>query len=145
MAVRAGAPKPDITTVAALRSTLLAAKSIAYSDSASGVYVSTVLFRTLGIEAQVRPKAREIKSERVGNVVARGEAEIGFQQVSELLPVPGISFVGPLPPEVQKVTVYAAGIVRGAAHPGAAKALIAYLASPKAIPALRASGLEPPR
>jgi len=143
MAVRAGAPKPDISSVDAFKRALLAAKSIAYSDSASGVYVSTELFRRLGIADEVMSKSREIKSERVGNVVARGEAEIGFQQVSELLPVPGIEFVGPLPPELQKITVFSAGIVTGAKEPEAAKALIAFLASPAAAGAITRSGMEP--
>src|SRR5687768_13637106 len=87
--VRAGAPKPDISTVDALRRTLLAAPSIAYSASASGVYVSTELYKRLGIEAEVAPKSRRILSERVAAVVARGEAEIGFQQISEILGIPG--------------------------------------------------------
>jgi molybdate transport system substrate-binding protein len=144
LAVRAGAPKPDIRSVDAFRTALLDAKSIAYSDSASGVYISTVLFQRLGIADQVRSKSREIKSERVGNVVARGEAEIGFQQVSELLPVPGIDFVGPIPDEVQKVTVFSAGIATTAKKPDtAARALVRYFASARAIPAIVRSGLEP--
>jgi molybdate transport system substrate-binding protein len=143
MAVRGGAPKPDISTVEALKRALIAAKSIAYSDSASGVYVSTELFQRLGIADELKAKSREIKSERVGNVVARGEAEIGFQQISELLPVQGIDFVGPLPPELQKMTVFSAGIATGAKEPSAAKALITFLASPAAIPAIKKSGLEP--
>src|SRR5262245_47322385 len=109
VAIRAGAPKPDITTIDALRRTLLAAKSIAYSASASGVYVSTELFQRLGIADQVMSKSRRIDSARVGEIVARGEAEIGFQQISELLPVQGIDYIGPLPAEVQKVTVFSAG------------------------------------
>jgi molybdate transport system substrate-binding protein len=143
MAVRAGAPKPDISSLEAFRRALIAARSIAYSDSASGVYVSTELFQRLGIADAVLPKSKEIKGERVGNVVARGEAEIGFQQISELLPVQGIDFVGPLPPELQKITVFSAGIAVGAQDPGAANALIEFLASPAAIPAIKKSGLEP--
>jgi len=143
MAVRAGAPKPDISSVEALKQALIAAKSIAYSDSASGVYVSTELFQRLGIADELRAKSREIKSERVGNVVARGEAEIGFQQISELLPVHGIDFVGPLPPELQKITVFAAGIAVTAKEPSAAKTLIEFLASPASVAAINKSGLEP--
>ena len=105
VAVRAGSPKPDISSVDALKRTLLQAKSIAYSSSVSGRYLSTELFQRLGIADQIMLKSRRIEGERVGAVVARGEAEIGFQQVSELLPVPGIDYVGPLPPEVQKVSV----------------------------------------
>jgi molybdate transport system substrate-binding protein len=142
LAVRAGAPKPDITSVAALTRTLLQAKSIAYSASASGVYVSTELFQRLGIADQVMAKSKRIESERVGAVVARGDAEIGFQQISELLPVPGIDYVGPLPPEVQRVTVFSAGIAVGARQPAAARALIMFLASPKVAPAVKKSGLE---
>lgn len=143
MAVRAGAPKPDISSVDALKRTLLAAKSIAYSDSASGVYLSTVLFPRLGIADQIKDKARMIPAEPIGGVVARGEAEIGFQQLSELKPIPGIEIVGPLPPEAQKLTVFAAGIVTGAKEPQAGAALIAFLASPAAAVAISNSGMEP--
>ncbi|HVH29297.1 MAG TPA: molybdate ABC transporter substrate-binding protein [Vicinamibacterales bacterium] len=143
MAVRAGSPKPDISTVAALTQTLLRAKSIAYSASASGVYLSTEMFQHLGIADQVLPKSRNAQGERVGALVARGEAEIGFQQVSELLPEPGIDYVGELPPEVQRVTVFSAGIVVGAKQPAAAKSLIEFLASERAIPVIRKTGLEP--
>jgi molybdate transport system substrate-binding protein len=142
MAVRAGAPKPDISTVAALTRTLLDAKSIAYSASASGVYVSTELYDRLGIADRVRDKSRRIVSERVGAVVARGEAEIGFQQVSELIPVAGIDYVGPLPAEVQRITVFSAGIGTGA-RADLARALIGFLASPAAVPAIVRSGLDP--
>src|SRR5688572_19446329 len=113
MAVRRGAPKPDIGTVDALKRTLLQAQSIAYSASVSGEYLTTVLYQRLGIADQVMPKSRLIGGgERVGAAVARGEAEIGFQQMSELLPVPGIDHVTPLPPEAQKVSVFSAGVAR---------------------------------
>src|SRR5438445_4161682 len=143
MAVRAGAPKPDISSVDALKRTLLEAKSIAYSASVSGQYLSTELFPRLGIADRIMGKSKRIEGERVGAVVARGDAEIGFQQISELLPVPGIDYVGPLPPEVQKVTVFSAGIGARAKHPDAARALILFLASPAATPAVRKSGLDP--
>jgi|GEM_PF-157328 len=143
IAVRAGAPKPDISSVDALRRTLLAAKSIAYSDSASGVYVSTELLQRLGIADQVASKSRMIPAEPVGAVIARGEAEIGFQQISELKPIAGIDLVGPLPPAVQKFTVFSAGIVAGAREPEAAKALITFLASPAAAAVIRDRGMEP--
>jgi len=144
MAVRAGAPKPDISSVEALKRTLLQAKSIAYSDSASGVYISTELYQRLGIADQVASKSKRIpSSERVGTVVARGDAEIGFQQISELLPIKGIDYVGPLPQDAQRVTVFSAGIAVGAKEPEAAKALIAFLASPAATAAIKKSGLEP--
>ena len=143
MAVKAGAPKPDISTVDALKRTLLAAKSIAYSDSASGVYLSTELFPKLGIADQIKSKARKIEADPVGGVIAKGEVEIGFQQISELLPVKGIDIVGPLPPGAQRVTVFAAGIPSTSKHPEAAKALIQWLASKVAYPAIKKSGLEP--
>lgn len=142
MAVKAGAPKPDISTVAALRATLLSAKSIAYSDSASGVYLQNELFPKLGIADQIKDRAHMIPGDPVGGVVARGDAEIGFQQISELKPIPGIDIVGPIPPEVQKVTIYAAGIAAGSQHVAEAKALIGYLASGAAAPAVRATGME---
>ena len=143
MAVRRGAPKPDISTVDALRRTLLEATSIAYSASVSGVYLSTELFQQLGIADRVLPKSRKIEGERVGAVVARGDAEIGFQQISELLPVPGIDFVGPLPQAVQRVTVFSAGIGANARNPDLAKRLIDFIASPAAVPAIEKSALEP--
>ena len=143
MAVRAGSPKPDISSVDALKRALLQAKSIAYSASVSGLYLSTELFQRLGIADQIMPKSRRIEGERVGAVVARGEAEIGFQQTSELLPVPGIDYVGPLPPEVQRVSVFSAGVAVGAGDSDAAHALIRFLASPAAARAITKSGMEP--
>ena len=123
MAVRRGTPKPDISTVDALKRALLQAESIAYSAQVSGVYLSTELFPRLGIADQVMKKSKRVEVGRVGVVLARGEAEIGFQQISELLEVPGIDYVGPLPAEVQRVTVFSAGIAVGARNPNAARAL----------------------
>ena len=143
MAVKAGARKPDISTVDALKRTLMAAKSIAYSDSASGLYLSTELFPKLGIADQIRGKSRKIEADPVGEAVARGEIEIGFQQISELRPVKGIDIVGPLPPGAQKVTIFAAGIPATSKHPAEGKALIQWLASPAAYSAIKASGLDP--
>ena len=143
VAVRAGAPKPDIRSVEALKRALLAAKSIAYSASASGIYVSTELFQKLGAADQLLPKSKRIESERVGAVVARGDAEIGFQQISELLPIPGIVYLGPLPDSVQKVTVFSAGIAVNAKSAGNARALIRYLTSPAVRPVIIKTGLEP--
>jgi molybdate transport system substrate-binding protein len=142
VAVRAGAPKPDIRSVEAFKRALLEAKSIAYSASASGRYISTELFPRLGIADQVMGKSKQILSERVGAVVARGEAEIGFQQISELLPIPGIDYVGPLPPELQEITSYSAGITVDAEEPEAARALIQFLVQ-SAAPAIAKSGMEP--
>jgi molybdate transport system substrate-binding protein len=144
MAVRAGAPRPDIGTVEGLKRALLGAKSIAYSASVSGDYVSTELYQRLGIADQVSGKSRRIEGgERVGAVIARGEAEIGFQQMSELLPIPGIDHVTPLPPEVQKVSVFSAGVAASTRDVDAAHALIRFLASPEAADAITKSGLEP--
>jgi molybdate transport system substrate-binding protein len=143
VAVRKGAPKPDISSVAALRQTLLQAKSIAYSASASGTYVSTELFARLGIADQVKGKSRRIESERVGAVVARGEAEIGFQQVSELLPIAGIDYLGPLPGEVQQVSIVTAALATKATARTAARELIDFLVSPAAASTIHKSGLEP--
>ena len=145
MAVRAGAPRPDISSLDALKRTLLAAKSIAYSDSASGVYLATELFPKLGIADQIKGKARKIEADPVGGVVARGDAEIGFQQISELRPVKGIDIVGELPPGAQRVTVFAAGIPATSKDPKAAKEFIRWLASPAAWVTIKKSGLEPIR
>src|SRR3977135_2173991 len=147
MVVRAGAEKPDIGSVEALRSTLLAAKSIAYSDSGSGTYLSMTLFPKLGIAEQVAGKSRKVRGppsgEPVAAVVARGEAEIGFQQVSELIHVPGISFVGTIPTEVQPMTFFAGALTSTVQQPEAARALIRFLASPEAGPAILKAGLMP--
>jgi molybdate transport system substrate-binding protein len=141
--VKSGAPKPDISSADALKRALLAAKSIAYSDSASGVYVSTEMFQRLGIAEAVKDKARKIPAEPVAGVVARGDAEIGFQQISELRPVPGVDIVGPLPSELQTVTIFSAGVATVSREPEAGKALIKFLASPAAGAAIIKSGMEP--
>ena len=143
MAVRAGATKPDISSVEALKRALLNAKSIAYSASASGVYLSTELFPKLGIADAIRSKSRRIESERVGTIVARGDAEIGFQQLSELLPIAGIDIVGPLPEGAQRVTMFSAGIATGSKNLEAAKALIRFLSSSAVAPVITRSGLDP--
>ncbi len=143
IAVRAGAPKPDISSVEALTRALKAAKSVAYSDSASGVYVSTELFSRLGIADEMKGKARMIPATPVGEVVAQGEAEIGFQQISELMPVKGIDIVGQLPAEVQKITIFSAGISTTSKEPDAAQSLIKYLSSAQAAPVLAKAGLDP--
>ena len=143
VAVRAGTPVPDISTAAKLRTALLAARSVVCSDSASGVYVKSELFKRLGIEAEMASKARVIPATPVGEIVARGEADLGFQQVAELLPVQGITFAGRLPADVQKMTVYSAGIATGARHPEAGRALIGYLSGPAAATVLETMGLDP--
>jgi len=143
MAVRAGARKPDISSVEALRRTLLDAESVAYSASVSGDYLVGDLFPSLGIAGEMAAKGRRIERERVGDVVARGEAAIGFQQLSELQPIRGIDIVGVLPAGAQRVTVFAAGLAANAAHVDAARALIAFLSSRAAAPAIARSGMEP--
>ena len=143
MAVRAGAPKPDIGSVEAFKRTLLEAKSIAYSASASGTYLAREVFPKLGIAEEIKSKTRRIESERVGTVVARGDAEIGFQQVSELLPIPGIDYVGPIPDAVQQVTLFSAGIAVNAKQPEAARALVKFLSAPAAAPTIKKTGLDP--
>ncbi|WP_330207944.1 substrate-binding domain-containing protein [Pseudomonas sp. AM14(2022)] len=142
LVVREGAPKPDISSVERLKKTLLDAKSVAYSDSASGVYIEKELFNKLGVEDQLKPKAKMIPKVPVGSVVATGDYQLGFQQVSELLPVPGVSFVGKIPESVQSVTRFAAGIPVGAQHPKEAKALLDYLAAPAAQADVQATGLD---
>ena len=142
LAVKAGAAKPAIGTDAELKQTLLAAKSVAYSDSASGVYIEKQLYKKLGIEDQLAPKSKMIERIPVASVVAKGDYQLGFQQVAELLPVPGITFVGKIPEDVQSVTRYAAGIPKNAQHPAEAKQLLQYLASPTAQEAVRATGLD---
>ena len=144
MAMRKGAPKPDIGTVDALTSTLLQAQSIAYSASVSGEYLTNELLQRLGIADRVLPKCRRIEGgERVGAVIARGEAEIGFQQISELLPVPGIDHITPLPPEVQKLSIFSAGVAATTSDSDAARAVIAFLSSLDASESIKNSGLEP--
>lgn len=143
MAVREGAPVPPLQTTDDLVRAVLNAQSIAVSDSASGVYISTQMYRKLGVEEQVRDKSRMIPAEPVGKVVARGDAEIGFQQLSELKPIKGITIVGPIPAEVQKVTVFSAGIVKGAQNEKGAQELIRFLVSGEAHATIRDSGLEP--
>lgn len=144
MAVRAGAPKPDISSADALRKTLLQAKSIGYSASVSGQYLTTELVQRLGIADQVLAKCHLVSGgERVGAKVARGELEIGFQQMSELLPVPGIAHITPLPPEVQKVSAFSAGVAATCADAGLARKVIQFLVSRDAAGAITTSGLEP--
>jgi molybdate transport system substrate-binding protein len=147
MVVRAGAPKPDIGSVAAFKNTLLSAKSIAYSDSSSGTYLSTKLFARLGVADQVAGKSRKVRGppsgEPVAAVVARGEAEIGFQQVSELIHVPGITFVGTLPDELQLATFFAGALTTRAQQPEAGAALIRFLSSPEAAATISKAGLAP--
>lgn len=142
MVVKQGAPVPAINTPEALRQTLLAARSIAYSDSASGRYVSTALFKKLGIEAQVETRARMVERIPVASEVAKGKYAVGFQQVSELLPEPGVTFVGELPDSVQYITRFAGAVTNNAAHAAEGRALLAFLASPDAQKVIHATGMR---
>jgi molybdate transport system substrate-binding protein len=141
-AVRAGAPKPDISSGEALKRTVLAAKSIVYSTGPSGIYLKD-LFERWGIAAQIESKVIVVKGEPAGAVVARGEGELAFQQVCELLPVAGIDLVGPLSADVQKVTTFSAAVHLKAAQPEAAAALLKYLTAPEAQAVIRKCGMEP--
>ena len=143
MAVREGAPMPDISTPEAFAETLLAAKSIGYSASVSGTYVSTELFPSLGLAEQLAPKSRRIVSERVAAVVARGEIEIGFQQVSEILSIEGAAYVGPIPDEYQRVTTFSTGITTDAENPDGAQRLIDFLSSAETASMIAETGLDP--
>jgi molybdate transport system substrate-binding protein len=143
MVVREGTPKPDISSPDALRRALLAAKSVVYPDSPSGVYVGSELFRRLGIAGPMESKSRMIPVAEVADAVANGEAEIGIQQVVELLPVKGGTVVGSLPAELQGYTVFSGGIAANAKNQDGAAALIHFLSSPDAAPAISKTGLEP--
>ena len=143
MAVREGAPLPDISTPDAFMQALLDAESIGYSASVSGTYIATELFPRLGLDEQLAPKSRRILSERVAAVVARGEVEIGFQQVSEILSIGGAAYAGPIPDEYQLITTFSAGVTSEARNPAGAQRLIEFLASAEAAQALVESGLEP--
>jgi molybdate transport system substrate-binding protein len=141
LAVRAGAPKPDIRSADAFRKSLLAAKSFAHSKGASGVHMVHVIER-LGISEQMKPKTVIVDSRPVGAVVAKGEAEMGVQLMSELLPVSGIDIVGPLPAALQKMTVLVGGVYSGAREPAAAQALLKFLSAEAALPVIRKKGME---
>lgn len=143
LAVKEGALVPNISSVPDLRSTLLSAKSIAYSESASGIYIERELFKLLGIEVEMEGKAFRVVGEFCGDVVARGDAEIGFQQMSELIPIPGITVVGPIPDEVQKITIFSGAIPVRNEGSMKGKELLKYLTSKIAFPEIKSSGMTP--
>lgn len=143
MVVRAGAPKPDISTTDAFVRTVLEAKSVGYSASASGTYLAQELFPRLGIWEQIKDKSKMIVKDRVAEWVARGDLEIGFQQVSELLPIPGVDFVGTLPEDIQKVTVFSSGIAAGSKQVAEGEKLVQFLISSEVRPIIIKQGLEP--
>jgi molybdate transport system substrate-binding protein len=142
VAVKSGARKPDLSSGEAVKRAVLAAKGIAYSTGPSGIYLMG-LFQRMGIAETIKSKVKQVQGEPAGGVVARGEAEIAFQQVSELLPVPGIDFVGPLPADIQQVTVFSAGLHAAAKQPAAARALVKFLTAPAAAAVIRKKGMEP--
>jgi molybdate transport system substrate-binding protein len=143
VAVRAGAPRPDISTADALKRALLAAKSIVLSSGPSSLYLPT-MFEKMGIADALKPKIIQIgPGLPVGETIARGEGEIGFTQMSELMSVKGVTYLGPLPPEVQFTTVFSAGVHVAARAPDAARALLKSLTAPEAAAVLRAHGMEP--
>lgn len=141
LAVRTGAAKPDIGTVAAFKRALLDAQSIAYSDGPSGAYIAALLER-LGIGAEMKPKTK-LTSRPVAEIVAEGEAELGMQQVVAILPIKGAELVGPLPNELQNVIIYAAGIAPGTGDPAAARSFLEFMRTDEAQRLIRAKGMEP--
>lgn len=143
MAIQAGAPVPDISSEKTFLATLLAAKSIGYSASASGTYLSTHLWPKMGIWEDIKVKSTRVLSERVATVVARGELEIGFQQISEILPIEGAELVGPIPESLQKVTVFAAAVTATTLQSELAWQLIEYLSSRQVADMVAATGLVP--
>ncbi len=142
-AVRIEDKAPDISSVVALKNALLSAKSVAYSASASGTYISTELFQELGIAEEMKLKAKRIFSERVGTVLVRGEADLGFQQISELLPISGIKIIGELPPEVQRSFFFSAGTGAATEKENTVNDLVKFLASDAAGNIIRETGLSP--
>jgi molybdate transport system substrate-binding protein len=143
VAIRAGAPKVDVSTSDGIKNALLAAKKIAYSAGPSGVHMAR-LIQKWGITDQVASKiVPPIPNVPIGEVVARGDADIGFQQVSELLPVQGIDYLGPLPADIQEITVFSAGVHKAAGPADAARALLKFLVAPAAVPVIRKTGMEP--
>jgi molybdate transport system substrate-binding protein len=142
VAVKTGAPKPDISSGEAVKRAVLAAKGIAYSKGPSGIYL-VKLFERWGISEQIKSKVKQVQGEPAGAPAARGEVELAFQQVSELLPVPGIELVGPLPPDIQEITTFAAGVHARATAPNEARALVQFFKAPAAVPVIRRKGMEP--
>jgi molybdate transport system substrate-binding protein len=144
VAVRAGAPRPDISSAEALKRALLAAGTVGYTSGPSGVYMAALIER-MGIAAAVKPKHRGVPSGgTIGTIVASGEAEIGFQQMSELVHIPGITVVGPLPADIQCITVFSCGVHAGAANPEGAHSLARFLSAPATHAVYARHGLEPP-
>jgi len=142
VAVRAGARRPDMSSAESLKRAVLDAKSIVYSTGPSGVYLQA-LFRRMGIEDAIAAKVKQVQGEPAGALVARGEAEIGFQQMCELLPIAGIEIAGPLPPGIQEITRFAGGVHVAANAADAAKALLDFFSDRDAASVMRRKGLDP--
>ena len=143
IALRTGLPKPDISSAEAVKRAVLAATLVAYSTGPSGFYIAD-LFKKMGIADQIKDKVRQPASGApLGELVARGEADLGFEQISNLLHVKGIDYLGPLPPDIQNITVYSAGVHTAAPAPDAARALVKFLTAPEAGPIIRKIGMEP--
>jgi molybdate transport system substrate-binding protein len=142
VAVRAGARRPDLSSGEAVKRAVLAARSIVYSHGPSGVYLAG-LFKRMGIADTIESKVKRVQGEPAGALVARGEAELGFQQVCELLPVPGVDLAGPLPPDIQEITTFSSGIHAKAREPEAARALVSFLTAPEAAPVIESKGMTP--
>jgi molybdate transport system substrate-binding protein len=141
--IKAGAPKPDISTTEAFKNALLAAKSIGYSTGPSGVYVKG-LFERLGIADEVKPRLKQTPTGVfVGTIIANGDVEIGIQQVSEMSHFAGVDFVGALPADIQKMTIFSSGIAARSQHEEAARALVKFITAPEAAAAYKKSGMEP--
>lgn len=145
MAVRKGAKKPDISTMKNFKKTLLNATSLALSDTPSGTYLSRILFPQMHISERLRIKTRTISAKPVAEAVARGEAEIGFQQLSELMHMEGIDVIGLIPDQVQKMTMYSAAIITGSVQQEEAAELLKFLSSEAARSAMKLGGLTPVR
>jgi molybdate transport system substrate-binding protein len=142
IAVRSGLPKPNVSTVEGVKAAVLAAGSVAYSTGPSGFYIVEML-KGMGVSEQIKDKIKQPPSgAQVGELIAKGEADLGFQQVSELMHVKGIDYLGPLPAAIQNVTVYSSGLHAAAPAPDAAKALVAFLTGAEAAPILAKVGLE---
>jgi molybdate transport system substrate-binding protein len=143
VAVRAGMPKPDISTPEALKAAILSAKSVAYSSGPSGYYIAELL-KKLGIAEQVKDRVKQPPSGvQISQLIARGDADLGFQQISELLHAKGIQYLGPLPASIQNMTIYSIGVHTAALAPDAAKTLVKVLSGPGAAPIIKKIGMEP--
>jgi len=143
VAIRTGAPKIDASSAEGIKKALLSAKTIAYSAGPSGLHIAHLIAKW-GLTDQLKAKiVPPVPNVPIGEIVARGDAEIGFQQVSELLPVKGIDYLGPLPADINEITVFSAAVHKGAGPTDAARALLKYLTAPEAAPIIRKTGMEP--